>query len=568
MPDPTHLEQNYCNDESQLEEQLRSGSNLSVLSGPKSISSRSSRAHLEQTPYDESEGYGTSSVRRKPKGTHGSVSSLSFADSHSSISTGGASRQSLAFELAAAMDPTENDQSSILDSLGLGDDDDEEEEIGYDEEEEDEEEMGDYTMRDEADDREEVGSTNDQRRRKASMESHATRSSGWANASPGWHDGKGLDSSPVKSVLNVEGQLTPTRHTQKSSRSTILTSPSPHKSLSFQMADEFADEANPENFDEGDSYESDSSDAEERARVVLEAGLVSTAHFLTILKQSNTDYNPPPTGLAPPTNAKDTTSDRQPAVEKLISDIVRTMTESVRDREAQIRELKEIEVALSHTDRRALAEVDSLPMILQDIDFRTYIVGKKTGEFNEDYSSTDQNQPENELETLEDEHVSGDGQITPLAHRASAQNLRLASEESLDLLGQVKSGDAGPQNTPMNHLNQLKLVTTSLINSLNIINEHTQVSRQTQTDVVRKLKGVRGLVTTWKADHESLEHSKDHIARWESELELHNQDNPSFGKVRGKFEVQIKLATQEAEKLLDEASERARTLLLPATLPA
>ncbi|EGG08139.1 uncharacterized protein MELLADRAFT_116040 [Melampsora larici-populina 98AG31] len=603
MPDPTQLEPTHCDVESQLDddqnelrertkqsrmtsntsysshhlsrpesrEQLRSGSNLSVLSGPKSISTRSSRAHLDQTSYDESEAYGNSSVRRKPKGAHGSVNSLSFADSHSSISTGGASRQSLAFELAAAMDPTETDQSSILDSLGLGDDDDEEEEIGYEEEEENEEEIGDYTMREEADEKEEVGSTTDQRRRKASMESHATRSSGWANASPGWHDGKGSDSSPGKSLINADRQLTPTRHTRKSSRSTILTTaPSPHKSLSFEMADEFAEEAqrNVENFDEGDSYESDSSDAEERARVVLEAGLVSTAHFLTILKQSNTDYNPPPAGLAPPSNAKETTSDRQPAVEKLISEIVRTMTESVRDREAQIRELKEIEVALSHTDRRALAEVDSLPMILQDIDFRTYIVGKKTGELNEDYSSADQNQPENELETLEEEHVSGDGQITPLAHRSSAQNLRLASEESFDLLGQEKRGDAGPQTTPMNHLNQLKLVTTSLINSLNIINEHTQVSRQTQTDVVRKLKGVRGLVTNWKADHESLEQSKDHIARWETELELHNQDNPSFGKVRGKFEVQIKLATEEAEKLLDEASERARTLLLPATIPA
>ncbi|KAH9821680.1 hypothetical protein DFH28DRAFT_1092630 [Melampsora americana] len=601
MPDSTHLEQSHCNDESQLEdgelqertkhsrmtsntsytsqllsrqesrEQLRSGSNLSVLSGANSITSRSSRSHLEQNSHDESEGYGNSSVRRKPKGTHGSVSSHSFADSHSSISTGGASRQSLAFELAAAMDPTETDQSSILDSLGLGDDDDEEEEIGYGEEDEIEAEMGDYTMREEMDEGDEVGASIDQRRRKASMESHTTRSSGWANASPRWHGGKASDSSPGKSGFNADGQLTPTRHTRKSSRSTILTTaPSPHKSLSFEMADEFAEEdaqGNVENFDDqADSYESDSSDAEERARVVLEAGLVSTAHFLSILKQSNTDYNPPPAGLAPLSNAKDITSDRQPAVEKLISEIVRTMTESVRDREAQIRELKEIEVALSHTDRRALAEVESLPMILQDIDFRTYIVGNKTREFNEEYSSADQSQPENQLETLEEEQVSGDGQITPLAHRGSAQDLRLASEESFDLLGQVKSEEAGPQTTPMNHLNQLKLVTTSLINSLNIINEHTQISRQTQTDVVRKLKGVRGLVTNWKADHESLEQSKDHIARWESELDLHHQEHPSFGKVRGKFEVQIKLATEEAEKLLDEASERARSLLLPDTI--
>ncbi|KAI9615171.1 hypothetical protein H4Q26_011712 [Puccinia striiformis f. sp. tritici PST-130] len=45
---------------------------------------------------------------------------------HSSIRRAHATnnhRQSLAFELAAAMDPEENDQASILDQLGLGDDD-------------------------------------------------------------------------------------------------------------------------------------------------------------------------------------------------------------------------------------------------------------------------------------------------------------------------------------------------------------------------------------------------------------------------------------------------------------
>ncbi|KNZ51308.1 hypothetical protein VP01_4000g2 [Puccinia sorghi] len=46
-------------------------------------------------------------------------------------------------------------------------------------------------------------------------------------------------------------------------------------------------------------------------------------------------------------------SDKQPILEKIITDIVRTMT-------------KQIEIALSRTDRRFLAILDELPNILEE----------------------------------------------------------------------------------------------------------------------------------------------------------------------------------------------------------
>lgn len=481
----------------------------------------------------------TSSVRRKLKGgNHGSLSGIGLSDQFNN------GKQSLAFELAAAMDPTENDQSSILDQLGLGDDD-EEGGLGYAQDEDEEEvDHGEQTLREGQHDAE------------ADLEMVESRQSG----SPGWREHGEIDSSsPSKSLSQDLGELTPTRPSRRVSRSTMNTGGySPHRSYSFDMVDEFAEEDEEraeddlfEGEEEEDYYEQedDSEEDEERSRTILEAGLVSTAHFLAILKQSNTDCQPTSTGGADPSS-----SDRQPAVEKLIVDIVRTMAETSREREAQIRELKEIEVALSHTDRRALAEVDSLPMILEEADFRTYIVGCRAEE-------TDglhvRNEEHREEASFDGTQLMGEGQSTPLANRATSfHNPRPVSVYAPS----VRTGQQTPSNTsgagsrilsssggvdsPMNQLNQLKLVTTSLIGSLNLINEHTQISRQTQTDVVRKLKGVRGLVTNWKTDHESLENSKEYISRWESELGLHHQDpsHPS-SQVRGKFEVQIKLVS-------------------------
>ncbi|KAG0144512.1 hypothetical protein CROQUDRAFT_47255 [Cronartium quercuum f. sp. fusiforme G11] len=543
----------------QSRDQFSSGSVLSLHAPHHSLSSRSSRAHLE---YDGENNSAASSVRRKPKGTNGSLSPLGMAESHVAMSSGGGSRQSLAFELAAAMDPEETDQSSILDKLGLGDGD-EDDEVSYGQEVDDNG-MDEYTIR--QDEEVEEAEGNEHRTRKTSIE---TRSSGLPGSLPGWHEGFG-PGSPAKSMIRDDRQLTPTtRQTRRSSRSTVNTTGfSPRKSsFAYGVADEYGEETEEEDFEDmGEFDESDGSETdEERARTVLEAGLVSTAHFLAVLKQSNTDYIPSATGLVSDLTTEESTSDRQPAVEKLIVDLVRTMADTVREREAQIRELKEIEVALSHTDRRALAEVESLPMMLEDADFRSYIVGKMSAEIDDTYPVADEHETEVELTGL-DEQGLAEGQITPLAHHGSAQNLRSTSVHRFDSLGytrknvgsRIVSTGAGPHAGPMNQLDQLKLVTTSLINSLNLINEHTQIGRQTQTEVVRKLKGVRGLVTNWKADHDSLENSKECISRWESELGL---DDPSTGKVRGKFEVQIKLATTEAEKLLEDASEQARFLL-------
>ncbi|KAA1082135.1 hypothetical protein PGTUg99_022562 [Puccinia graminis f. sp. tritici] len=588
-----------------------------------------------------------SSIRRKMKGS--TIGGINGVDSHGTSSN---HRQSLAFELAAAMEPEENDQASILEQLGLGgddDDDDEEEDddqngdddqgVGEDQDQidnqandqddtiyEDEEYPGPDRF-DSNDDQSSLQFLESQRLRlQPSRSTIGSTNKRYSNAS-----NFGSSSSPRKSSTRDASLSTPMRTLGRElSRSTLNTidpaSASNMDILDFDQSGHPIDLQHPdhpqiEEDDEAGMFGAqrspeDFEPSEDEDAEILEAGLKSTAQFLNLLKQSNTDCpaslliqkapdsqqtTQPSSRSTTPTSKRQTIeenqSDRQPVVEKMITDIVRTMTEQVRDRESQIRELKEIEIALARTDRRFLADLEELPDLFEERDFRnSTILGKSLVSSSDHPGLSIHGSPKpiedlDPLDPLDHEHVGGgvdeeveedeedlleDGRLTPRGTREE-KRISIQPDEHSSKEDRRKAKKMAEERRPMENLGELKLITNSLIHSLNQIHEHTQISRQTQIEIVRKLKGVKGLVANWKTDFDSIQNSIDFISTWESNqfsssssldsLQESPLQNYRGQKIRGIFEVQVKLATSEVEKLLNEAFTNASTLLQPHPPP-
>jgi len=548
-----------------------------------------------------------SPIRRKMR--RGSSGGTNAVEAHSLNH-----RQSLAFELAAAMEPEENDQASILEQLGLGDDDDEgltADGGNPDDEADDQEdtiyEGEEYSNSDHfnvIDDQTALQFLEPERlRNQPSRSTIGSTNKRYSHAST-----FGSSCSPRKSSVREASLSTPKKTLNRElSRSTLNTIDStPHSNVGILDIDEFRDSIDlrqdPSQIDDHEEegmYGSQRSSevSEDGDAEILEAGLKSTAKFLNLLKQSNTDcptslvsnkalnsqQNPPTSPLTPTTTRTvvENQSDKQPIVEKMITDIVRTMTEQVRDRESQIRELKEIEIALSRTDRRFLADLDELPNILEERDFRNSTILGKSLALSSDLTSLTRDglpKPLDDLDQLVDRHDHELVQVDELGEEDEPEGGRLTPtgprNDQRSSLQTDLGDDAGSKKTeekrPIENLGELKLITNSLIHSLNQIHEHTQISRQTQIEIVRKLKGVKGLVANWRTDFDSIQNSIDFISKWELG-QFHTPDD-SLGsppkdyrdkKIRGIFEVQVKLATSEVEKLLNDAFINASALLQP-----
>ncbi|MBW0542950.1 hypothetical protein O181_082665 [Austropuccinia psidii MF-1] len=532
----------------------------------------------------------------EPSGTPSRrMKSASISDNHpnGSNNSGGVTiggpnpRHSLAFELAAAMEPDQLDQSDILEKLGFGEDHDDDQvdaenfqdladqgHIIYQQDEEYDDDFNNYNRAASHQDHQDSLPPNPLRPSysRSTMASHSRN----RNLS--------INASPLKSSFRESSHFTPTRSSRRVSRSTLNTLDfSPHPTFNLDLEDEMMENDEFEHVsrlnddiqtdEEGSIYGSrrlldhDADFDHQHGSDLLEAGLRSTAKFLNILKQSNIDSVVP---VNAKTDHNQSASDRQVLVEKMISDMVRTMTEQSRDREAQIRELKEIDIALSRTDRRVLAELEALPVILDSQTLSSPNTTDKTESI--DYIEPkirDEIQIEESAQDEQDEFQTAAGSSTPLAHQISP----CTSQEDLTPSGKMhirNNIDMTPSKisaltldsslTPLDNIGQLKLVTTSLIDSLNQINEHTQISRQTQTDVTRKLKGVRTLVTNWKSDHESIENSKEFIHSWEIKHKINLIENEKKS-IKGMFEVEINLLSNETEKLLNEAFLNATKLL-------
>ncbi|KAK4055834.1 hypothetical protein OIO90_003088 [Microbotryomycetes sp. JL221] len=219
--------------------------------------------------------------------------------------------------------------------------------------------------------------------------------------------------------------------------------------------------------------------------------------------------------------------DRQPLLEKLASNVVRTMLDLSRQREAQTNELMQLERAfMSRSDaawQAALAELDEMPSPEPD-----YIVTSKAA----DSVSVQVDLPRPRAPTL--------------LPSAFAQQFSHASVES-------RSTD------PMfDELDNLREVTASFIASLQAINDVAQVNVVAASDVGRKVKALRNQVVTLSDDLAAVETSRSFVTR---DLEAREQMlaiNTGVTKLRNGDKARDLM--RDIERRLDDGWTKALTL--------
>ena len=214
---------------------------------------------------------------------------------------------------------------------------------------------------------------------------------------------------------------------------------------------------------------------------------------------------------------------QQPTLEKLASDVIRRMNETVRNRETQVRELLECErefrkIAGEMGGSDVLGQLDELEHI-EDLSEPSQVVEPpKTGH-------------RRHLDTLEEEP-------TPTRSLTSHHQLQ-ASDWELDPDGR-RLGDevdgSEPATSPIKdsflpvpsivgpptpasaipQLAHLRSCTTSLVSSLSTISEHAQVNGAATTEAGRKIRALKNKIGGWRTDWDNAERSRIRIERWEA----------------------------------------------------
>lgn len=245
---------------------------------------------------------------------------------------------------------------------------------------------------------------------------------------------------------------------------------------------------------------------------ILSKDLESTDKFLSQLRQLDTDAGP---------------SSAQLTIEKIASDMIRHINESVRDREAQVRELVEVDrefrkMAGEMNGTDILGQLDSLEVV--------------DGLMDRTASTDNARHAEKGLDSVREESrerlrdISNDWETNPDDHQ-------FGDEDVFDTepLSPSPIKDSFPQPPPLNgpptvlkvipQVVHVRALTTSLATSLTTISEHAQVNGAANADAGRKIRALKNKLGSWKSDWESAERSRIKIERWEAGLP--DNDNTS-----------------------------------------
>ncbi|SNX87095.1 uncharacterized protein MEPE_05805 [Melanopsichium pennsylvanicum] len=109
--------------------------------------------------------------------------------------------------------------------------------------------------------------------------------------------------------------------------------------------------------------------------------------------------------------------------------------------------------------------------------------------------------------------------------------------------------------------------TNALVSSLTNLHEHTQITKSTSADAQRKLKTLKGLISTWRMEQESVEQSEAWIAEHHTGSREEEEGGEEGGKTSGKVG---KAWTEEqlgwCRKRIEQVEVRARELLTPVSI--
>jgi hypothetical protein len=206
---------------------------------------------------------------------------------------------------------------------------------------------------------------------------------------------------------------------------------------------------------------------------------------------------------------------QQSALERIASDIIRRINETVRDREEQLREL----LGYEREFRRIASEVGGTEVLghldeLVDVD-----------DLSEDNASSEVHRPDakHALEVVEEEPSylsnSHDWEMDP-----DRRHLGDEGDDQEPLASPVK--DSFPPPPPINgyttpaktipQLAHLRSFTASLISSLTTVSEHAQVNGAATTEAGRKIRALKNKLGGWRTEWDSAERSRLRIDRWEA----------------------------------------------------
>lgn len=240
---------------------------------------------------------------------------------------------------------------------------------------------------------------------------------------------------------------------------------------------------------------------------VLSKDLEKTDKFLSQLRQLDSDSGH---------------SSSLPSIEKLASDMIRHINETVRDREGQVRELLEYEREF----RKISGEVNGDEVLgnldeLQEIEGLSY-----------EASPVESGRPlgSRSLDTVQEEipshhrALSNEWELDPDVHRLGDEDTY--DDEELASPSPTKDSFFQPPqvaNTPtvpstLSQLVHVRTLNASLVTSLTTISEHAQVNGAANADASRKIRSLKNMLSEWRTDWDSAERSRVKIERWEAGL--------------------------------------------------
>ena len=232
---------------------------------------------------------------------------------------------------------------------------------------------------------------------------------------------------------------------------------------------------------------------------ILSRDLESNSHFIVLLQKLDTDFT----------------------VERIASDTIRRINETVRDREGQVRELLEYErefrkIAGEVGGSEALSCVDVLENLIVEDDPST--------------AATSSPLPPSisrrtMLETLDEEPTSlptadsQDWEVDPDRNHLGDDEEVLEADTTIPKLDFLSPPPLKGPLTPAKTIPQLahlRALTASFVSSLASCSEQAQVNGAGLTEAARKIRSLKNKIGGLYSEWDSIEHSKQRIEKWES----------------------------------------------------
>lgn len=229
-------------------------------------------------------------------------------------------------------------------------------------------------------------------------------------------------------------------------------------------------------------------------------------------------------------------------LEQAAARYLKFMSECTAEREAQLRELRELDRRLARDFTDTAAGMGSSRSFGSDLALASRTL-----------SDLDEEDDSHTFARLESPTTT-----THSTHRATAS---LSSDSTITDFHPHPLSSAYP-TLPLDPalFQPLYTTTTSLVASLNSLHEQTQITKSSTADANRKLKTLKGLIAQWKQEQQSLESS-------EAWIQHHSQSDPeSFLSPGSSRQTWLNEQIDWCTNRLQQVEGRARELLTPVSI--